>query len=75
MVRSLGGELGKDKIYGSGLFQYVKSKEKREKTSSTERDERKKRETRLVDVDFVKEPLPLCVCVCVSKGVLVQEYV
>lgn len=35
MVRSLGGgKLGKDKIFGAGLFQYVKSKEKREKSSA-----------------------------------------
>lgn len=41
MVRSLGGgKLGKDKIFGAGLFQYVKSKEKREKKSSAENEKR-----------------------------------
>lgn len=54
-----------DKIFGSGLFQYVKSKEKSENTQCRERVERKKRETRLVDVNFVKERLPVFVCVCV----------
>lgn len=56
-----------DKIFGSGSFQYMKSKEKSEKRQCRESVERKKRETRLVDVNFVKEPLPVFVCVRVCE--------
>lgn len=66
MFRSWRERLEKDKIFGSRLFQYVKSKEKEREKKAVQRDsrEKKKRETRLVVVDFVKEPLLVCVCMC-----------
>lgn len=45
MVRSSGvGKLGKDKIIGAGLFQYVKSSEKERKKKKQCRERKKKRD-------------------------------
>lgn len=75
------GKVGKDKIFGAGVVSICEKAENREKEKKKKAVQRtKKKETRLVDVDFVKEPLSCvsvsvseCECVCVSVCVFVSK--